>query len=458
MAHSVRMTFKSIATLIFATTIAIGSRADTADSSPALLAVYKPLPAPLPSHLLLKKHDRLAICGDSITEQKMYSRIIEDYLTACVPQLDVTARQFGWGGERAPAFLARMTNDCLRFHPTIATTCYGMNDFAYQPYQEWLGLRYQTNTVAIVQSFKAHGVRVILGSPGCVGKIPPWALARAAMDTNETVQNLELSLCTLRNIDVEIARQEKVGFPDVFWPMLNAGANARAEYGANYRLSGPDGVHPNWAGHLVMAYAFLKAMGLNGDIGTFTVNLTKNKIKVSAGNEVVSAANGVFVIKSSRYPFCACEPAALRAAGYPVSESDDVTSDNSIRSGMSLVPFNQELNRLILVAKNGIAENYKVTWGDQSRTFSAAQLAAGINLAVEFPENPFSEAFARVDAAVAIKQAFETEQIKKIFRSPAAKADMESVAATSEQTRQPLADAIKTAFVPVTHTITITAE
>ena len=84
---------------------------------------FKPLPAPQSGSLMLQTNDRLAICGDSITEQKMYSRIIEDYLTVCVPDLHVTVRQYGWSGERAPGFLARMTNDCLRFKPTIATTC-----------------------------------------------------------------------------------------------------------------------------------------------------------------------------------------------------------------------------------------------------------------------------------------------------------------------------------------------
>jgi hypothetical protein len=81
------------------------------------------LKGPQPQKLALKQGDRLAICGDSITEQKMYSRIMEDYLTMCVPDLNITVRQYGWSGERAPGFLARMTNDCLRFKPTIATTC-----------------------------------------------------------------------------------------------------------------------------------------------------------------------------------------------------------------------------------------------------------------------------------------------------------------------------------------------
>ena len=429
-----------------------------ADSSSDLADQFHPAAAPQPTHLLLKKNDRLAICGDSITEQKMYSRMVEDYLTMCVPQLQVTVRQFGWSGERAPGFLARMTNDCLRFKPTIATTCYGMNDFAYQPYQDYLGTLYQTNTVAIVQSFKAHGTRVIVGSPGCIGKIPPWAKARAETNAEETVQNLNFSLGTFRNLDIGIARDEKVGFADVFWPMLTAAAEAQAKFGTNYGVSGPDGVHPHWAGHTIMAYAFLKAMGLDGDIGTFTVNLAKNKMKVSKSHEVISAGNGTYQITSSRYPFCPCVPAALSAANYPACETDGFASDNSIRSGMTFVPFNQDLNRLILVAKNGSAQNYKVSWGNQDKTFSAGQLASGINLAAEFPENPFSAAFAKVDAAVAAKQAFETRQIKEMFRSAAAHTNMEAVVTSSEQTRQGLADAIKAAFVPVTYTIAITAE
>jgi lysophospholipase L1-like esterase len=260
---------------------------------------------------LLQPGDRLAICGDSITEQKKYSRIIEDYLTMCVPQLQVTARQYGWSGEKAPGFLARMTNDCLRFNPTIATTCYGMNDFQYRPYTDATGEVYVTNQTAIVEAFKAHGVRVILGSAGSVGRIPFWA-----PKLDDTLLDLNLSLCRFRNLDIAIARQENVAFADVFWPMLTGEFAAQKEYGASYALNGGDGVHPGWAGHVVMAYAYLKAMGLDGQIGTFTVNLNRNKIKVTAGHRVISAHEGIYVIESSRYPFCACAPPPT-AAEYP---------------------------------------------------------------------------------------------------------------------------------------------
>ena len=46
---------------------------------------FKLLKAPKAHGLLLKQGDRLAICGDSITEQKMYSRLMEDYLTVGKP-------------------------------------------------------------------------------------------------------------------------------------------------------------------------------------------------------------------------------------------------------------------------------------------------------------------------------------------------------------------------------------
>ena len=363
---------------------------------------FQPAKAPKPAGLVLKQGDRLAICGDSITEQKMYSRIIEDYLTMCVPELDVTVRQYGWGGEKASGFLGRMTNDCLRFNPTIATTCYGMNDHEYRAYEDRIGQIYRTNSEGIVQSFKAHGVRVIQGSPGCVGKSPGWSKG-AAMD------DLNVNLCRLRNIGIEIAEKDNVGFADVYWPMLIGGMKAKQKYGTNYAIAGKDGVHPGWAGHTVMAYAFLKGLGLNGDIGTFAVDLKTDKMTASAGHELVSAKDGVFEVKSTRYPFCACVCGVNGKTSYPVCGEDTSASDNSIRSGMTLVPFNAELNRFMLVVKGAKAKSYKVTWGDQSREFSAGHLARGVNLPAEFLSTPFCEAFGKVDAAVAVERGLRNE-------------------------------------------------
>jgi hypothetical protein len=391
--------------------------------------------APHPSGLQLKVGDRLAICGDSITEQKMYSRIMETYLTVCVPQLEITVRQFGWSGERAPGFQKRMANDVLRFNPTIATTCYGMNDHRYQPFTEEIGKVYRESSEAIITAFKEHGVRVIQGAPGTIGKMPSWVRSAAG-----TVLDLNLGLMELRNIDIALANTHQTGFADVYQWMLVQRFAAKQGIAEDYMLTGKDGVHPGWAGQLVMAYSFLEAMGLDGEIGTVTLDLATGKAEASEGHEVRDSNLSSVQLRSHRYPFCA---------------TGDLDSDNSIRSGMTLVPFNQNLNRFFLKAKNFTAKSYRVTWGNQSRTFSRSKLSAGINLADAFHENPFSEAFNRVDKAVGAKQAYETRQIKTLFHGPEGKTDPDLTARLTESVRAPLADAILTAFKPVNHTITV---
>jgi hypothetical protein len=415
----------------------VGGSLETKPNDP-FFARFAPLAAPKPKAPGLQIGDRLAICGDSITEQRMYSRIMETYIRVALPELGISTRQFGWGGEQAPGSLARMTNDVLRFKPTVATTCYGMNDHHYRPYEAAIGNTYLSNMTAIVEGFKAAGTRVIVGSPTCMGlKNPPypWILG--------TPEDRNLNLCALRNLDVKLAQDEHMGFADVFWPMYVAQFQARQAWGANYAMAGRDSVHPNWAGHLIMAYAFLKALDAPGDIGTFTVDLKSGKATASHGHEIVSYDNGTVTIKSMRYPFCA---------------TGATNEDSSLRSGMALVPFNQELNRLILIVKHTKAQHYKVAWGEASRDYAAAQLKHGVNLAADFPANPFSQAFAAVDDAVAKKQDYETRQIKELFHGKAGQSDMEKTVADSEAERARLVEAIDREFVPVNHTLTITAE
>jgi hypothetical protein len=333
--------------------------------------------------------------------------------------------------------LHRMTNDCLRFNPTVATLCYGMNDHKYRPFdlenEEW----YAGNYSAIVRSLKDAGATVVLGSPGCVGKVPRWTKSDAY-----TLDELNINLCALRDCDIELAKEFQSPFADVFWTMYTAGHEAQLRYGVDYAMSGKDGVHPGWAGHLVMAYTYLRAMGLNGDIGTLTIDLGAKTATGSAGHTVESFKDNQLTVVSTKYPFCA---------------GGDKTSDNSIRSAATLIPFFQELSRFELVVKNASALQYNVIWGGATNMYTAVQLGQGVNLAEDFVENPFSEPFHKVDEAVAAKQAYETKQIKSIFHGDEGKADMAKAVAKTEAERAPLARAIADAMQPVRHTIVIQA-
>ncbi len=116
-------------------------------------------------------------------------------------------------------------------------------------------------------------------------------------------------------------------------------------------------------------------------------------------------------------------PLAARRWNYPSQSSLSllcvraIDQDDSIRSGMTLVPFQQRLNRWTLKLVGASQPRYRVSWGTQSRVYSKEELSAGVNLAEDFPENPFSECFARVDQAVLAKQTYETKQIKQTFHS-----------------------------------------
>jgi hypothetical protein len=232
-----------------------------------------------------------------------------------------------------------------------------------------------------------------------------------------------------------------VRFADVFWPMYLAGYQAQTQYAKPnqpYDVCGHDGVHPGWAGHVVMAYAFLHAMGLDGNLGLVQADLAANTATATGGHTVTGFANNEITVVSTKYPFCA---------------GGDVASDQSLRSGTTLVPFFKDLSRFQLVVTHAPAAQYQVVWGVATNTYTAAQLAAGVNLAEDFVNNPFLEPYAKVDAAVAAKQAYETRQIKQIFHGPEGKADLNKAVADTEAARAPLAAAIAAAMVPVTHTI-----
>ncbi len=402
---------------------------------------FNPRKAPTPGPLLLKQGDRLAIIGDSITEQRMYSRIIETYLTACVPELQITARQYGWSGETAEGFLGRLTNDCLRFKPTVATTSYGMNDHKYRPFDVENADWYLKKYTAVVRGLEGAGARVVVGPAGSIGQMPPWVKNRTI-----TVDEMNISLCAFRDLDIAMAKQLNARFADVFWTMFKAAYEGQKRYGttdAPYILAGKkDGVHPDWAGHLVMAYTYLRALGLDGNLGTLTLDLGAQTATATAGHTVESFKNNELTVVSTKYPFCA---------------GGETNRSSAIRSGTTLVPFFQELSRFQLVVKNAPAAQYQIVWGSSTNVYPAAQLAAGINLAADFVDNPFCAAFQKVDEAVAAKQAYETHQIKGVFHGEEGKADMAKAVERTEAERAPLAAAIAAARVPVRHTLTIQA-
>lgn len=426
---------KSIALLLLLPVLALARDTATLPDDP-FFAPYSLDRAPEPASLMLEPGDRLAICGDSITEQKRYSLIMEAYLTACVPELRVTCRQFGWSGERAEGFVKRMENDVLRFKPDVATTCYGMNDFRYVPYDPQIAADYESALTTMIRNFKTVGCEILLGSPGIIDSVPHWVKTARG---NKLELNQALS--RFRNLGIRVAAENDIRFADIYQPMLVADWKAKRQHGPEFMVSGKDGVHPGWAGQLVMAYAFLKGLGLDGDLGTIT--LDGDTATADGGHEVKSVNDGAITLVSSRLPF---------SAG-----PGNIANDDSLRAGLALVPFDQDLNRFTLRLKKTAAARYTVTWGSESREYEAAALEIGVNLAADFIEHPLHAPFRKVWNAAAAKQAYETRQMKTLMHGPEGETDMEATVALTEKVHRKLAADLAAAMRPAEHVIRVAA-
>ena len=391
----------------------------------------------------LQPGDRVAVCGDSITEQHMYSADIEAYLACCRPVAGVTAEQFGWSGETAPGFRRKMPQFMLPFGNDVATTCYGMNDGHYAPMTPETASVYRDSLTAVVTSLKSAGYRfIVVGSSGPVDTTTFHKGRVTAATYNPT-------LAALRDVDREVAQQQGVAFADLYATMTDVMAKAKAKYGDKYPLCGKrDGIHPDANGHLVMAYAFLKALGVTGDIGTVTVDLASQRATATDGHKVLSVEGGTVQMESARYPFC--------FSGNPASP--DATA-----GVIRFFPFNDDLNRFKLVVTNAGSDKVRVTFGPATKEFAAADLAKGINLAAEFLDNPFSQPFADVLKKVQAKQVLETQLDKNFYNSipayeaafPEAKSAYENVQPAIRDLLAAQAKAVPQAVHPVRYTIKV---
>ena len=401
----------------------------------------------------IPENARLAIVGDSITQQIKYSTYMEAYLLMCAGRRDINVAQYGWGGERADGFANRAENDLQCFKPAVVTLCYGMNDGGYRAFEEKIGSTYEKNMSNVLEKLKKLGVsQVVVGSPGAVDtkyfkrSIPNQGDKSAADVYNDNLKHL-------RDIDEKLAADNKLIFADLHTAMIDAMAKAKKEYGDDYDVCGRDGVHPNSNGHLIMAYSMLKALGCDGNIGEITVDM-KGQATASDGHKVLSAEKGKVEIESTKYPF--------------VFDTDPKNS-NSNRSILPFLPFNQDLNRFILKVKSLDAPKAKVTWGTETLEFSKEDLEKGINLAAEFSKTPFDAPFRKAMGEVTRKQMFETQYIKGIvsqLRSLGNDAkDSADIIPIANQLKEKIFEIqarkdaeVKQAITPVKYELTITPE
>ena len=342
----------------------------------------------------LKDGDRIAVIGDSITEQKLYSVYLEFYLRACSGVRDLSVIQFGHGGEHASGYAAHRMNDtCSWFRPTVATVCYGMNDGQYRKFNDRTAKNFRHGLRKIADYMARNNTRLLLCSPGAVDTTTFRRLSPE--EYNKT-------LGALSGIARETAAEFHTDYLDLHTLLLDVMRKAKAKYGDSYHVCGPDGIHPAKNGHLVMAFAMLKAFGMDGKIADIKMDYASGKTEVSSGHTVLQSRPGAVTLESSRWPFC-----FWKAPAKPLP-----TSETTI---LPFLPFNRDLNRFILTVTHLPSSGAEVQFGSGDFLyFSKADLEKGVNLTDFFfgRDNAFHSVTNTLYQKIRTKQLFET----RIFR------------------------------------------
>ncbi len=396
---------------------------------------------PAKQALRLSPGERLMVIGDSITQQRMYTRLMETYLRVCAPELNVDFRQQGWNGQSSWDALARLDADVIALKPTKVLLAYGPNDTRYDNFKPAMADEYESNTRKLVTRLKKAGITPLLTSSSSYGNAgPSW---RVDPTFGPIKANHQIAL--MRDRAAKVAAEEGLAFSDSFTPLLHLGVEAMGTYGRAFRASGDDGLHPEWAGHFVVAAVRLLGLGLDGDLGTITLDLASGQASVQgSGHSVLSSGKGRVKLRSTRYPFC-------------IGKGDPADA-HTWNAGAKLAGFHERLNRLTLKVAHAGKGKLRLRWGKQSKVVKASALEAGVNLAELFEtSNPFSAAFAAVDQAVTLKQEFETKELQEIMHGPLKGEALKEAIANAERQREVMVKAIEVARVPIEHVIKVEA-
>lgn len=316
---------------------------------------------PDPKAFFFRDGDRAMILGDSITEQRQYSTLIESFVLARFPSWNISFRNTGWSGDtmglRTRGGLdAGFDRDIKPLQPTAVTIDFGMNDArAGDAGSEGYG----TNARTLAEKFAALGTRVALITSSSEERYENGQPAGAAYN---------LMLRKYSDGLQAVAKEKGLIFVDQLAPMIEVIENGRkaavlAKAEGGLRLV-PDGVHPNWAGQLVMATSILKGLNAPSLVSSVEVDAKSGKAKAVQAkvSEVATGETLSFTRLDESLPW-PIPGDALLATPIP---------------GFSPL---EELSRYLLKVTSLPAGKYVVSvdgkaWG----TFTQEELGAGINL------------------------------------------------------------------------------
>ena len=323
--------------------------------------------------------DRVAFVGNSITDGGHYHAYIWMYYMTHFPNMRITCYNVGIGGDNVKQMSDRFEAEVLPKKPTVMTLTWGMNDSGYfewfKPdaktnYAKWsvdsAEARYNVFDAKLKQHPEFKKI-FILGSP-----------YDSTTTSNKNRFYPGKYAAFARMIDFQESTAKKNGWPyvDFNHPMTAINRDWQ-KTDTNFSLTPYDRIHPDYAGHLVMAYLFLKAQGLAGKpVADFAVNAKTKAVSKSVNctisNVTGSESNISFDYLANSLPY----------AFDTVEFKGPWGQHGKQIEGIKYVPFMKDFDSEMLMVKGLKSGNYKLSMdGQEIGTWDAKDLEAGINLA-----------------------------------------------------------------------------
>lgn len=324
-------------------------------SAPARLKIN----SPSKSKFLIQNGDSVIFWGDSITDNSLWCRSIENYVRCRYPAYKVDFFNLGWAGNTSQNGKVRILRDLPPHNPTLIFIKLGMNDGKYIAFDQAICDTYIDGLKEMLTFIrKTTRARVIFISP------TPYETGVATDPAG-----LERSKCypqTLRRFSKVLAgfaKKEKSGFIDLN-QLYQTEMERQKALDPKLKLSN-DGVHPGADGNALIAALLLQAMNADGQIMELWIDLKKQKVLEAVNQKVGKLKLTEKGVSLTRQPL---------AFPFQFSGSEGV--------GIKLDDWNARLNRNVLRV-DGVRAPY-VLLAVNNRvlaSFTREQIQKGVNLA-----------------------------------------------------------------------------
>ncbi|MFT2010514.1 cellulase family glycosylhydrolase [Pontibacter sp. 13R65] len=317
---------------------------------------------------LFKSGEKINFIGNSITHGGEYHLHVLLYYATRFPNQKVTFYNSGISGDNANDIFRRLDSEIIPKQADWSVLMAGMNDVnraLYAPSRQWEeGLvqkkqeaisNYRNHLDKVLQKLSQTGTKIILQQPTIYDQT-----ARLATDNHAGV-NDALQQCT--KIVEELAKKYNAQVVDYFGFMNETNQRLQQRDPASTIIS-IDRIHPWATGDLIMAYQFLKETNAPQTVAAVTIE--KGAVKESTNCTISALKTGKGTVSFE-----------LKAESLPFPLADEPQTNLAL----SLIPFNEQLNREMLKVSKLKKGRYSLSIDETFiATFNHNELAEGVNL------------------------------------------------------------------------------